>query len=101
MRGSMRSRRVFSAPELLVGAGLVFICVLPATRAVGADLDGYGAPPPPRVVVQSPCRLVPMPEANLTGGTERFRPTQICLSRGLYADSMPPPPPLPRPWWWW
>jgi len=34
------------------------------------------------------CRIVPMPQANLFGDTARFRPTAVCQSRGLYADSV-------------
>jgi hypothetical protein len=34
------------------------------------------------------CRIVPQPEASLYGETARFRPTAICQSRGLYADSV-------------
>jgi hypothetical protein len=32
--------------------------------------------------------MVPMPEAILYGGTARLRPTAVCQSRGLYADSV-------------
>ncbi|MCI0599032.1 MAG: hypothetical protein L0Y60_05865 [Beijerinckiaceae bacterium] len=34
------------------------------------------------------CRIVPMPEASLYGETARMRPTAVCQSRGLYADSV-------------
>lgn len=34
------------------------------------------------------CRIVPQPEASLYGETARFRPTAVCQSRGLYADSV-------------
>ena len=34
------------------------------------------------------CRIVPMPEASLYGDTARLRPTAVCQSRGLYADSV-------------
>jgi len=34
------------------------------------------------------CRIVPMPEASLYGETARLRPTAVCQSRGLYADSV-------------
>jgi hypothetical protein len=35
-----------------------------------------------------PTRIVPMPEASLYGDTARLRPTAVCQSRGLYADSV-------------
>jgi hypothetical protein len=46
---------------------------------------GYGAFNPfsdPR------CRIVPMPELSLYGETARFRPTAVCQSRGVYADTV-------------
>ncbi len=99
MRGSMRLKRGSSVPVFLAGASIVFISALAGTQAIAADLD---RPPPPPVALQSPpCKLVPMPEGNLGGDTVRFRPNWVCVSRGLYADTLPPPPPLRRPWWWW
>ncbi|MHB8885116.1 MAG: hypothetical protein ACYC5H_08495 [Methylovirgula sp.] len=107
MRGSTRSKGDIWAPMLLVGASIVFIGGFALGRAAAADLE----PPRPEVgrrvaarpltIIQNPCRIVMMPESNLTGDTTRFRPTRVCVSRGLYADTMPPPPPLQRPWWWW
>jgi hypothetical protein len=38
-------------------------------------------------VLDPRCRIVPMPEANLFLDTTRFRPTLICMSRGMIADS--------------
>ena len=39
-------------------------------------------------VVDPRCRIIPIPQANLFGDTARFRPTAVCQSRGLYADSV-------------
>jgi len=44
--------------------------------------------------------MVPQPVMNLYGEAIGFRPTLVCVSRGVYADTQPPPPPLHRPWWW-
>jgi hypothetical protein len=69
-----------------------------AARA--ADLNRpapWEAAPPPPVVYgyggfnpffDPRCRIVPMPEASLYGDTARFRPTAVCQSRGVYADSV-------------
>ncbi len=74
-------------------------------RALAADLDE--AYPSPRVPSTRPdaiagvagaraldprCRVVPQPEVNLYGDTTRFRPTLICMSRGMLADSFGPYP---------
>ncbi|HUB63187.1 MAG TPA: hypothetical protein VL996_01860 [Methylocella sp.] len=69
--------------------------------AQAADLaPGPGAPLPPPVEFAGPvygyfnplldprCRIIPVPQANLYGDTARFRPTAVCQSRGLYADSV-------------
>ncbi|MGO9132952.1 MAG: hypothetical protein ACLP8A_02730 [Methylovirgula sp.] len=71
-----------------------------------ADLDRRSGPPPgpPAVAVAPrPCRMVPMPEMTISGqDVARYRPTWVCVSRGLYADSLGPPPPRPeRPWFFW
>ncbi|MCI0466271.1 MAG: hypothetical protein L0Y57_04595 [Beijerinckiaceae bacterium] len=47
---------------------------------------GYGGYFEP--VLDPRCRIVPMPEASLYGDTARLRPTAVCQSRGLYADSV-------------
>lgn len=41
------------------------------------------------------CRLVPQPQLNLWGEVTTYVPTWVCVTRGLYADTMPPPPPPP------
>ncbi len=97
MRGGERQKRGPSRRERLVPAGLVLFCGLAGTGALAADLDRHAAQP----VVAGPCRLVAQPEANLAGEVVRFRRSWVCVSRGLYADTLPPPPPLQRPWWWW
>ncbi len=43
-------------------------------------------------VLDPRCRVVPQPEVNLYGDTTRFRPTLICMSRGMVADSFGPYP---------
>ncbi len=69
-----------------------------------ADLDEayprHGASPGPAViagfnggrVLDPRCRVIPQPEVNLYGDTTRFRPTLICMSRGMLADSFGPYP---------
>jgi hypothetical protein len=56
--------------------------MVPAVEIVG-PVYGYFNP-----VIDPRCRIVPQPEANLYGDTARFRPTAVCQSRGLYADSV-------------
>ncbi|MGB8276527.1 MAG: hypothetical protein WCF20_01115 [Methylovirgula sp.] len=89
--------------QIFVLAGIVSFCVsccgFAGTFAGAADLTRRAAPPP--AIVESPCRLVPQPQANLAGEVVQFRRSWVCVSRGLYADSLPPPPPPNRPWWWW
>jgi hypothetical protein len=89
----------------LAAAGLFGLCV---SAASAADLDrGPPGPPlppgPAHAAAAPPCKLVPMPQMNLEGDdVNSFRPTWICVSRGLYADTLPPPPPRPqRPWFFW
>jgi hypothetical protein len=59
-----------------------------------ANGDGRGyAPAPPQGAyvydaVDARCRIIPNPQLDLVGDTARFRPTAVCLSRGLYADSL-------------
>lgn len=62
------------------------------------DGRGYGYAPPQGAyapqgayvydAVDARCRIVPNPQLDLVGDTARFRPTAVCLSRGLYADSL-------------
>ncbi len=77
---------------------LVAIGAFGATQPVlSADYDeAYRAPRPPHVIagegqgrawIDPRCRIVPMPEANLFLDTTRFRPTLVCMSRGMIADS--------------
>jgi hypothetical protein len=42
------------------------------------------------------CRLIPQPQLNMWGEAAFYRPSWVCMSRGLYADTFPPPPPRPR-----
>jgi len=78
----------------------ISLMVAPAAlmaSAQAADYDrAYRHPAPPPAyagpAVDPRCRVVPQPEANLFGSTARFRPTLICTSRGLYADSFGPYP---------
>jgi hypothetical protein len=96
------------AITVLAAAGLFGLA---ASAACAADLEGLPpgppGPPPPAHVARGPapppCKLVPMPQMNLEGDdVNSFRPTWICVSRGLYADTLPPPPPRPqRPWFFW
>lgn len=89
-----------SAILLGIATGILCLCA-----AVAAAADLGPAPPPhaPGPVAARPCKLVPMPQMNLEGDdVNAFRPTWICVSRGLYADTLPPPPPRPeRPWFFW
>jgi hypothetical protein len=75
-------------------------------QARAADLDesypprpGPSSPGPAVIagvsggrVLDPRCRVVPQPEVNLYGDTTRFRPTLICMSRGMVADSFGPYP---------
>jgi len=79
--------------------GGLFAAISFAASAHAADYDQtyrrpVGPPPPANVYagVDPRCRVVPQPEANLFGSTARFRPTLICTSRGMYADSFGPYP---------
>jgi hypothetical protein len=101
-------------------AGSVLICGLAATAAAtdlapslpngamapaGLPMIIHPVPPVPPAAQALPrrpaCIIVPQPQMNLYGeDVMRDRPTRVCVSRGLYADRMPPDPPPPRPWWW-
>ncbi|SFK32858.1 hypothetical protein [Methylocapsa palsarum] len=54
----------------------------------GGDRGYAYAPPRVYDAVDARCRIVPNPQLDLVGDTARFRPTAVCLSRGLYADSL-------------
>jgi hypothetical protein len=70
----------FAAADLRLGPGA------PPAIADGAMAHGYaGFFYPTR---DPRCRIVPMPEASLYGETARLRPTAVCQSQGLYADSV-------------
>ncbi len=99
MRRSGTRERGFSEPGTWLRAALVCICAFAGSAAFAADLDRHPAPVPPTIAVPSACHLVPQPRANLAGEVVRFRPSVVCLSRGVYADTLPPPLPE-RPWWW-
>ncbi len=86
---SLAARKSAYVSSLVVLAGF---CLPPAHAA---DLDhawaGYAPPPPPppfMVGVDARCRIIPVPQLDLVGDTARFRPTAVCQSRGLYADSL-------------
>lgn len=69
--------------------------LLGAWPVQAADYDrGYAPPPPPapRFAIDPRCRVIPQPELDFYGNTARFRPTIICMSRGLFADSFGPYP---------
>jgi hypothetical protein len=78
-------------------AGLAASAALAADLGPGRGGDGYGYGPPPGAyvpggvvydAVDARCRIIPNPQLDLVGDTARFRPTAVCLSRGLYADSL-------------
>lgn len=86
--------------SLVLAAGMLISASLSVDAA---DLNRHPGPPPAVAVAPRPCRMVPMPEMTISGqDVARYRPTWVCVSRGLYADSLGPPPPQPeRPWWFW
>jgi hypothetical protein len=103
MRGGKQRERGMreGGPSILMAAG-IFVLVggyLSLRQADAADLDGRVSRLP-RIAAPGPCQMVPQPQTNLAGEVIGFRPSLVCLSRGLYADRRPPPPPPPRPWWW-
>lgn len=81
--------------SVLTAAAALLASCLPLSAA---DLDRAYPPPPPAyaaersVGIDPRCRVIPQPELNLYGNTTRFRPTIVCMSRGLYADSFGPYP---------
>jgi hypothetical protein len=56
--------------------------------SANGDGRGYASSPQVYDAVDARCRIVPNPQLDLVGDTARFRPTAVCLSRGLYADSL-------------
>lgn len=102
MRGGKQRKRGMRrvVPWVVIAAGMSLLAsgFFGIRHAAAADLDGR-APPPP-VIAARPCQMVPQPQANLEGEVIGYRPTLVCLSRGLYADRHPQPLPPPRPWWW-
>lgn len=87
-------------PTLSAIGALLFaqLAGLGAPAALAADLGpswqgGYGYDRPQAGgyiydAVDARCRIIPNPQLDLVGDTARFRPTAVCLSRGLYADSL-------------
>jgi hypothetical protein len=77
------------------GSVLAALALLASSPTRAADYDqGYAQP---RVaarpfLLDPRCRIIPQPELNLYGDTARFRPTIICMSRGILADSFGPYP---------
>jgi len=66
-----------------------------SVQAADYDAPYPRRPPPPAYAgngVDPHCRVIPQPEHDLFGDTARFRPTLVCMSRGLYADSFGPYP---------
>jgi hypothetical protein len=100
---------------VVLTAGLFTVADWAGSRAFATDLlgpEGEAQPlpppppvpvrplPPPLVVAQPRCLIVPQPQNDISGqDVIRFRPTWVCFSRGLLADRLPPPPPPVRPWW--
>jgi hypothetical protein len=90
----------FTAWVRRAARGLVAVagcgCAHAADLAPGPGFPGAFAAAPPAYghpgffypTVDPRCRIVPMPEASLYGDTARLRPTAVCQSRGLYADSV-------------
>ena len=121
MRGGghqkLKARRRVPVVEIFGLAGIVSFCSFAGIAASAGDLRGHAEPPAiadppvisgppgiagPSVIAGPPCRFVPRPETDIFGVVVRFRPTWVCVSRGLYADRLPPPPPRRRrPWWGW
>ncbi len=91
----------------LASIGLVLAGLLAMTVARAADLDHpyyrhrRHLPPPPPVAFLPPppsCKIVPLPEMNLYNEVTRAGIQNVCISRGVYADSFwPYAPPYWRP----
>jgi hypothetical protein len=87
--------------------GLVLAGLLAMTGAQAADLDHpyyrhrrHLPPPPPAAFLPPPpsCKIVPLPEMNLYNEVTRAGIQNVCISRGVYADSFwPYAPPYWRP----
>jgi hypothetical protein len=93
---------VGAAPVL----GFVLGALTLATSLQAADLDHpyyryrRHAPPPPVAFLPTPpsCKIVPQPEMNLYNEVIRGGIQNVCISRGVYADSFwPYAPPYWRP----
>lgn len=93
--------RVVTRVAVITRFGVIFLFGVMAPAGRAADLGpgssqgygsgaGYGPPPGPYVydAVDARCRIIPVPQLDLVGDTARFRPTAVCQSRGLYADSL-------------
>jgi hypothetical protein len=77
------------------GLLLAAFALMASSPGLAADYDQAYAEPRAagRPFLLDPrCRIIPQPELNLYGDTARFRPTMICMSRGLFADSFGPYP---------
>jgi hypothetical protein len=92
-----RIRRAVAACSIL---GLLTVATNGGVAA--ADLDGRGKAPRADLLEQDGgefipphrgCRLIPQPQLNMWGEAAFYRPSWVCMSRGLYADTLPPPPP--------
>ncbi len=73
--------------------GMLLLVCLADPPLLAADLDAMPRthPRPPQTA-QGPlldpnCRIIPQPQLDLYGYVRFFRPTIVCFSRGLLADS--------------
>ncbi len=87
------AKRPFGFGLAAIGLSLL---ALPSWAADYDQAYAYGPPravaPRARFALDPRCRMIPQPELNLYGDTTRFRPTIVCMSRGLLADSFGPYP---------
>jgi len=95
IKGLLRNplRRILSHAATASGGILLLIC-LSALPLLAADLDAEPRTHPrsPPQSAQGPlldpnCRIIPQPQLDLYGYVRFFRPTIVCFSRGLLADS--------------
>jgi hypothetical protein len=83
----------------LASVGLVLAGLFAVAGVQAADLDHpyyryhhRRLPPPPVVFLPTPpsCKVVPLPEMNLFNEVTRAGIQNVCVSRGVYADSFWP-----------
>jgi len=91
-----RIGRVFMGRAFMSATACVLAISMNTAAARAADFDTAAPAAPPRgIATQRGCRLIPQPQLNLWGEVTTFLPTWVCVSRGVYADTLPPPPPPP------